>query len=92
MFLGNVIRGFHGGAVLLGNLIEVALGCGWWRCAREKCAQRVAWWSQNKFGLCAREVHAPSCKSHCKCGVKVALVEVLRTRGFYRKVLGSRDF
>ena len=37
-------------------------------------------------------MHAPSCKSHCKCGVKVALVEVLRTRDFQRKVLGSRDF
>ena len=36
MLLGNVIRGFHGGAVLLGNLIEVVLGCGWWRCARGK--------------------------------------------------------
>ena len=42
MLLGNVIRGFHGGAVLLGNLIEVVLGCGWWRCARGKCTQRVA--------------------------------------------------
>ena len=29
MLLGNMIRGFHGGAVLLGNLIEVGLGCGW---------------------------------------------------------------
>ena len=37
MLLGNVIRGFHGGAVLSGNLIEVVLGCGWWRCARGKC-------------------------------------------------------
>ena len=41
MLLGNVIRGFHGGAVLLGNLIEVVLGCGWWRCARGKRTQEL---------------------------------------------------
>ena len=42
VLLGNVIRGFHGGAVFMGNLIQVALGCGWWGCARGKCMQRVA--------------------------------------------------
>ena len=91
MLLGNVIRGLHGGVVLLGNVIEVVLGCGWWRCARGKCTQRVP---NRIVTVVSRwgEVHAPSCKSHCKCGVKVALVEVLRTRDFERKVFRSRDF
>ena len=38
---GIAIRGFHGVAVLLGNLIEVVLGCRWWRCARGKCMHQV---------------------------------------------------
>ena len=33
-----VIEDFHGGVALLGNLIEVVLGCGCWRCARGKCS------------------------------------------------------
>ena len=41
MLLGNVIRGFHGGGVLLGNLIEVVLGCGWWRCARDSARKEL---------------------------------------------------
>ena len=49
MLLGNVIRDFHGGAVLLRNLIQVVLGCGWWRCARGKCMQTVA----NRIGMVA---------------------------------------
>ena len=60
----------------------MVLGCGWWRCViREWHSSLVVsrWVWVVGLRLCARG------KSHCKCGVKVALVEVLRTRRFLKK-------
>ena len=92
MLLGNVIRGFHGGVVLLGNFIEVVLGCGWWHYARGKCTQRVAnrivmvvlrWVWVVGLRLCTRGKYMHQVANRIvNVGVKVASVEVLRTRDF----------
>ena len=37
VLLGNGIAGFHGGPVLLGNRFQVVLGCGWRRCVIGEC-------------------------------------------------------